>query len=59
MENAKIRTLSGRALEDLTIEAILAGELSAGDFRISGETLRRSSPVFIPSDPWLNHHYSR
>jgi propanediol dehydratase small subunit len=43
MENDKVHTLSGRALEDLTIEAILSGELSAGDFRISGETLRRQA----------------
>ena len=35
-----VRTISGRTLDELNIEAVLAGELTAEDFRISGETLR-------------------
>ena len=38
-----VRTRSGRALDELTIEAVLAGELTVADFRISGETLRRQA----------------
>jgi propanediol dehydratase small subunit len=38
-----VRTKSGRALDELTIEAILAGELTVADFRISAETLRRQA----------------
>jgi propanediol dehydratase small subunit len=38
-----VRTKSGRALDELTIEAVLAGELTIADFRISGETLRRQA----------------
>ena len=42
MGNA-VRTKSGRALDELTIEAVLAGELTVADFRISDETLRRQA----------------
>jgi propanediol dehydratase small subunit len=38
-----IRTLSGCTLDELNIEAVLAGEFTAEDFRISGETLRRQA----------------
>jgi propanediol dehydratase small subunit len=38
-----IRTQSGRALDELNMEALLAGELTAKDFHISGETLRRQA----------------
>jgi propanediol dehydratase small subunit len=38
-----VRTKSGRALDELTIEAVLAGELTVADFRISGETLRHQA----------------
>ena len=38
-----VRTKSGRALDELTIEAVLAGELTVADFRISAETLRRQA----------------
>jgi propanediol dehydratase small subunit len=34
-----IYSLSGKALEELTIDGVLLGELGADDFRISGETL--------------------
>ena len=40
-----VRTTSGRTLDELTIEAVLAGELTAGDFSISGDTLRRQADV--------------
>lgn len=38
-----VRTKSGRALDELTIETVLAGELTIADFRISGETLCRQA----------------
>jgi propanediol dehydratase small subunit len=38
-----VRTTSGRSLDELNMEAICAGELTAEDFRISGETLRRQA----------------
>lgn len=38
-----IRTASGRSLDELTMEALLSGELTTEDFRISGETLRRQA----------------
>jgi propanediol dehydratase small subunit len=40
-----VRTTSGRTLDELTIEAVLAGELTAEDLRISGDTLRRQAGV--------------
>jgi propanediol dehydratase small subunit len=39
MENMKICSLSGKDLEELTLERVLSGELTAEDFRISKETL--------------------
>jgi propanediol dehydratase small subunit len=36
-------TASGRPLNELTMEALLAGELTTEDFRISAETLRRQA----------------
>jgi propanediol dehydratase small subunit len=43
MTRDTVRTMSGRTLDELNIEAVLAGELTAEDFRISGETLRRQA----------------
>jgi propanediol dehydratase small subunit len=43
MMQKSVRTVSGRTLDELTIKALLAGELTAEDFRISGETLRRQA----------------
>ena len=43
MTNEPIRTITGRTLDELDLEAVLAGELSVEDFRISGETLRRQA----------------
>ena len=40
MENEKVCTLSGKELEELTLEKVLSGDLTAEDFRISSETLR-------------------
>jgi propanediol dehydratase small subunit len=45
MMSEPVRTTSGRTLDELTIEAVLAGELTAEDLRISGDTLRRQSGV--------------
>lgn len=38
-----VRTASGRSLDEVTMEALLSGELTTEDFRISGETLRRQA----------------
>ncbi len=43
MPSDTVRTASGRILDELNMEAIRAGELSAEDFCISGETLRRQA----------------
>jgi propanediol dehydratase small subunit len=39
------RAFSGRALEDITVEAALAGELGADDVRIHPDTLRHQADV--------------
>ncbi|MBM4428947.1 MAG: glycerol dehydrogenase [Chloroflexi bacterium] len=43
MNKDKIRTLSGRTLDELNIEAVVAHTLSPEDVRIHGETLRRQA----------------
>lgn len=43
MSSDTVRTKSGRTLAELTIDAVLAGELTVADFRISDETLRRQA----------------
>ncbi len=43
MTTDSIHTTSGRSLDELTMEALLAGELTTDDFRISAETLRRQA----------------
>lgn len=43
MADDTTRTLSGRTLDELNMAAVLCGELTAEDFRISGETLRRQA----------------
>ncbi len=40
---ATVRTKSGRPLDELTMEALRTGELTAEDFRISRETLDRQA----------------
>jgi propanediol dehydratase small subunit len=39
----EIRTATGRSLDELTMEALLAGELTTEDFRISAQTLRQQA----------------
>jgi propanediol dehydratase small subunit len=41
----EIRALSGRPLEAVTVDAVLAGELHPDDVRIHPETLRRQADV--------------
>jgi propanediol dehydratase small subunit len=43
MSSQQTHTASGRSLDELTMEALLAGELTTEDFRISAETLRRQA----------------
>jgi propanediol dehydratase small subunit len=43
MPSKTVRTASGHTLDELSIEALLAGELAAEDLRISGETLHRQA----------------
>ena len=43
MSDQQIRTASGRPLDELTMDALLAGELTTEDFCISAETLRRQA----------------
>lgn len=43
MDRREIRTQSDRTLDELNMEALLAGDLTTEDFRISGETLRQQA----------------
>ena len=43
MSNDNVRTFTGRSLQDLSIEKVLAGELTVEDFRTSAETLREQA----------------
>jgi propanediol dehydratase small subunit len=43
VDQEETRTQSGRTLEELSMEAILAGRLTTDDFRISAETLQRQA----------------
>ena len=52
MLNNTVRTASGRTLNELTMEAIRAGELTAQDFCISGETLRRQADAAEAAGYW-------
>jgi propanediol dehydratase small subunit len=40
-----VRTPSGLGLEELTLEALRAGRISAGDMRATSETLRRQGAI--------------
>ena len=40
-----VRTFTGRSLQELSIEKVLSGELSAEDFRISAATLRQQASL--------------
>jgi len=43
MNRDSVRTFTGRSLQEMSIEKILAGELTSDDFRISAETLREQA----------------
>ncbi|MGC9350075.1 MAG: diol dehydratase small subunit [Anaerolineae bacterium] len=43
--HSRITTQSGRSLDELTMKAVLRGELTAEDFHISAETLREQAAV--------------
>jgi propanediol dehydratase small subunit len=43
MDKETIRSQSGKSLEDLSLQALLAGTLTTEDFRISGDTLRHQA----------------
>jgi propanediol dehydratase small subunit len=47
-----IRTLSGRGVDELTIEALRNGDLTVRDFRISAETLRHQACVAEDTGYW-------
>lgn len=40
-----IRTATGKRLEDLTLDAVMRGEVTAEDFRITAETLTRQAEI--------------
>jgi propanediol dehydratase small subunit len=43
MDKETIRSQSGKSLDELSLEALLSGELKTEDFRISGDTLRHQA----------------
>jgi propanediol dehydratase small subunit len=48
----EVRSASGRRLDELTMDALLRGELREEDFRISGETLRRQAAAAEAAGNW-------
>ena len=52
MPSDTVRTVSGRSLDELSLEAIRSGELTAEDFGISGETLRRQADAAAAAGYW-------
>ena len=52
MPSDTVRTASGRSPDELNMEAICAGELTAEDFRISGETLCRQADAAEAAGYW-------
>jgi len=44
-DGAKVRALSGRAVDGLTVEAVRAGEVGVADLRIHPDTLERQAAV--------------
>ena len=52
MPKNTVGTASGRTLNELNMEAIRAGELTAQDFCISGETLRRQADAAEAAGYW-------
>jgi propanediol dehydratase small subunit len=45
MKKNNIYTFSGRSIDDLTVQGILSGELTAEDFRIHGDRLDHQAGV--------------
>ena len=45
MKKNTIYTFSGRSIDELSIQGILSGDLTAEDFRIHGETLNHQARV--------------
>jgi len=43
MNQENVHTFTGRSLQELSIEKVLSGELTAEDFRTSAETLREQA----------------
>ena len=52
MSSNTVRTASGRTLDEINIEALRAGELTADDFCISSETLRRQADAAEAAGYW-------
>ena len=52
MSSNSVHTASGRTLDELNIEALRAGELTAEDFCISGETLHRQADAAEAAGYW-------
>lgn len=52
MPSNTARTASGRTLNELNMEAVRAGELTAEDFRISGETLHGQADAAEAAGYW-------
>jgi propanediol dehydratase small subunit len=52
MSSNTVHTASGRTLDELNIEALQAGELTAEDFCISGETLHRQANAAEAAGYW-------
>jgi propanediol dehydratase small subunit len=52
MTEGTIRTATGRSLDDLKMEAVLADELTAEDLRISGETLNDQAETAQAAGYW-------
>jgi propanediol dehydratase small subunit len=48
----RIESASGRALDELTMEALLRGELEEEDFRISADTLRHQAEAAEAAGNW-------
>ncbi len=49
----RIRTLTGKSLDEITIQAILKGELTEDDVRLSPETLELQAQVAEASGRWF------
>ena len=45
MKKNTIYTFSGRSIDELSVQGILSGDLTAEDFRIHGETLNHQAKV--------------